>query len=124
MQIMFIAESVSIGYLRTDRLRALAVTGRTRSESLPNVPILSDFLAGFEASAWQGVGAPRNTPAEVIERLNREINAALVDQKIKERLGDLSAVPMAMMPAEFGRFIGTESDKWGKVIRAAGIKAG
>ena len=94
-----------------------------RSEVLPDVPTVGDFLPGYEASAWWGVGAPKKTPTEIVEKLNKEINAALADPKIKARLADLGGTVMVGSPADFGKFITDETDKWGKVIRAAGIKA-
>ena len=112
----------SIERIRAGRLRALAVSTAARAEQLPNVPALGEFLPGFEASAWVGVAVPRNTPAEVIERLNREINAGLADPKIKARLTDLGGAVFAVSPAEFARHVTDETEKWGKVIRAANIK--
>jgi tripartite-type tricarboxylate transporter receptor subunit TctC len=94
-----------------------------RSEALPDVPTVSESVPGFEASTWQGIGAPKNTPVEIIDRLNKEINAALADPKIRARLADLGSVPMPMSPAEFKNFVATETEKWSKVIRAANIKA-
>ena len=112
----------SIEYIKAGKLRALAVSTAARAEQLPNVPALGEFLPGFEASAWVGVAVPRNTPAEVIERLNREINAGLADPKIKARLTDLGGAVFAVSPAEFARHVTDETEKWGKVIRAANIK--
>jgi tripartite-type tricarboxylate transporter receptor subunit TctC len=100
----------------------LAVTTAARSEALPEVPPVGDFVPGFEASTWQGIGAPKGTPAEIINRLNMEINAALVDPKIKARLADLGSIPTPMSPADFEKLIAAETEKWGKVIRAANIK--
>jgi tripartite-type tricarboxylate transporter receptor subunit TctC len=119
---MFATALQSIEYIREGKLRALALTLSTRSHALPDVPTLGDFLPGFEYSGWSGVGAPRNTPAEIIEKLNKEINAGLADTKLKARLADWGGVPMPMTPAELGKFIADETEKWGKVIRAAGIK--
>jgi tripartite-type tricarboxylate transporter receptor subunit TctC len=99
------------------------VTTATRLEVLPDIPTVGEFVAGYEASGWQGLGAPKNTPAYIVEKLNKEINAALVDPKIKARLLDLGGTPMPMMPADFGKFIAAEIEKWGKVIRAVNIKA-
>jgi tripartite-type tricarboxylate transporter receptor subunit TctC len=113
----------SIEYVRIGKLRALAVTTATRSPALPDIPTIGDFMPGFEASAFFGVGAPKSTPAEIIDRLNQEINAALVDPKMKERLADLGGMPLALSPVEFGKLIADETEKWGKVIRAANIKA-
>jgi tripartite-type tricarboxylate transporter receptor subunit TctC len=123
VQVTFDNLMSSIEYARTGKLRALAVTTATRSPALPEVPVVGDFVPGLEASIWQGVGAPRNTPPEIVEKLNREINTALADPKVKARFGDLGATVFPGSPADFGRFIGAEIEKWGKVIRAAGIKA-
>jgi len=89
---------------------------------LPDIPTVGDFVPGYEATAWQGIGAPRNTPIEIIEKLNKEINAALADPKIKTRLSDLGNAPMPMTPAEFGKFIAAETEKWGKVVKFAGMR--
>jgi tripartite-type tricarboxylate transporter receptor subunit TctC len=113
----------SIGHIRADKLRPLAVSTALRSETLPNVPTVSEFLPGFEASAWSGFGVPKNTPAEIVDRLNKEINASLRDPKIKARLTDLGATALEGSPADFGNLIAGETEKWGKVIRAANIKA-
>jgi tripartite-type tricarboxylate transporter receptor subunit TctC len=110
-----------IEYIRAGKLRALAVTTATRSEVLPEIPTLSEFLPGYEASFWNGIGAPKNTPAEVIEKLNKEINAALADPKIKGRFADMGATVLAGSPADFGKLIADETEKWSKVIRAANI---
>jgi tripartite-type tricarboxylate transporter receptor subunit TctC len=104
-------------------LRALAVTTATRSEVLPDLPTVGDFVPGYEASQWYGVGAPKNTPAEIVGKLNKEINAGLADPMMKARLADLGAEPMSMRPAEFEKFVVDETEKWAKVIRAANIKA-
>jgi tripartite-type tricarboxylate transporter receptor subunit TctC len=122
VQIMFVNTAASIEYIRAGRLRALAVTTATRSEALPDIPTVSEFVPGYEASGWQGIGAPRNTPTEVIDKLNREINTALADLKIKEQLADLGAIVFANTPADFGKLIAEETEKWGKVIKFAGIK--
>jgi tripartite-type tricarboxylate transporter receptor subunit TctC len=113
----------SIGYIRAGRLRALAVTTATRSDALPDIPTVGEFLPGYESSFWYGVGVPKNTPAEIVDKLNEAINAGLADPTIKARLADLGGVPMPMSPAEFGKFIADETEKWGKVIRALNIKA-
>ncbi len=113
----------SIEYVRTGKLRALAVTTATRSPALPDIPTVGDFVPGLEASIWQGIGVPRNTPPEIVEKLNREINTALADPKIKARFADLGSTVFPTSPAEFGKFIAAETQKWGKVIRAAHIKA-
>jgi tripartite-type tricarboxylate transporter receptor subunit TctC len=112
----------SIEYIRTGKLRALAVTTATRSEALPDVPTVSEFVPGFEAGDWLGVGAPRNTPVEIVNQLNREIAAALADPKIKARFADLGGIALALTPADFGKLIADETEKWAKVIRAANIK--
>ena len=123
VQVMFEPDVSSIEYIRAGKLRALAVTTATRSEALPDIPTVGEFVPGYEASGWYGVGAPKDTPAEIVDKLNREINAGLADPKIKERLADLGGVPMPMTPAEFGKLIADETEKWGKVIRAANIQA-
>jgi tripartite-type tricarboxylate transporter receptor subunit TctC len=110
----------AIAYIRAGKLRALAVTTTTRSDA-PDVPTVGDFVAGYEASNWYGVGAPTGTPAEVIDKLNKEINAGLADPNIKARLADLGGDVLALLPAEFGR-LADETEKWGKVIRTANIK--
>ena len=111
-----------IGYIRAGTLRALGVTSTTRVDALPGVPPVAEFVPGFEASTWFGIGAPKKTPAEIIDKLNKEVNASLDDPKMMARLADLGAVPMKTTPAEFGQFIAEQTEKWGKVIRAAGIK--
>jgi tripartite-type tricarboxylate transporter receptor subunit TctC len=120
---MFPSIVSSIEYVRAGRLRALAVTTATRSETLPNLPTMGEFVPGYEASFWYGVGAPKATPAEIVEKLNKEINAALADPKIKVRLADLGSTPLVGSPADFGKLIAEETEKWGKVIRAANLKA-
>ena len=122
VQVYFGALTTSIEQIRTGRLRALAVTTAMRSEVLPDVPTVGDFLPGYEASSWWGVSAPRNTPAAIIDKLNKEINAALADLKIKARFADLGETVFPTSPVDFGKFIADETDKWGKVIRAANIK--
>jgi tripartite-type tricarboxylate transporter receptor subunit TctC len=123
VQVYFAALPPAIAHIRAGKLRALAVTGATRSEVLPEVPTVHDFLPGFEASAWFGVGAPRNTPAGIVDRLNKEINAALADPQVKGRLAELGSLAFVGSPADFTRFIAEETEKWGKVVRFAGIKA-
>jgi tripartite-type tricarboxylate transporter receptor subunit TctC len=113
----------SIDHIRTGRLRALAVTTATRWEGLPDTPTVGDFLPGFEASGWYGIGTPSKTPAEIVERLNIETNSALADPKIKARLSDLGFAVLAGSSSDFGRLVAEETEKWGKVIRAANIKA-
>ena len=123
VQVMFVGFTESIGYIKAGKLRALAVTTAARSLALPDIPTVGEFVAGYEASGWFGVGAPRNTPAEIIDTLNKEINAGLADPKMKAQLADLGGTPLADSPAEFGKLISDETEKWAKVIRAAGIKA-
>jgi tripartite-type tricarboxylate transporter receptor subunit TctC len=122
VQVMFDTMSTSIEHIRAGKLLALAVTTAMRSAELPNVPTVGQFLPGYEASGWSGVGVPKNTPAEVIEKLNREITAGLADPNIKTRLADLGAVPIPMTPADFGKLIADDTEKWGKVVKFAGIK--
>ena len=122
VQVEFAPISEAIGYIRAGKLRALAVTTVTRSPALPDLPPMGDFLPGYEGSGFFGVGAPRNTSSEIINKLNHEINAGLAEPKIKDRLADLGSVPMPMAPADFGQLIADETEKWGKVIRAANIK--
>jgi tripartite-type tricarboxylate transporter receptor subunit TctC len=122
MQVIFNPIPTSVGYIQEGKLRALAVTGRTRAQALPDVPTVAEFLPGYEASSWYGIGAPKNTPPELIEKLNSEINAALADPAIKARFIDLGAEPMAMTPAGFSKFLADETEKWGKVVRVANIK--
>jgi tripartite-type tricarboxylate transporter receptor subunit TctC len=122
VQITFLNTAGSIEYIKAGRLRALAVTTVKRVEALPDIPTVGEFLPGYEASNWYGLGAPKNTPAEIVEKLNKEINAGLADPKLKARLADLGSVPLSMMPADFGKLIAEETEKWGKVIRAANIK--
>jgi tripartite-type tricarboxylate transporter receptor subunit TctC len=123
VQIMFDIMSNSIEHVRAGRLRALAVTTTVRSEALPGIQTVADFIPGYEASAWFGVGAPRNMPAEVLNRLNKEINAGLSDAKIKARLADLGGTVFVSSPADFARFIAEDAEKWAKVVRFSGIKA-
>jgi len=123
IQVSFDVMPTTIEYARTNKLRALAVTTATRSPALPDIPAVGDFVPGYEASSWHGVGAPKDTPTEIVEKLNREINAVLTDPKLKARLADLGGVPMPMTPPEFGKFVGDETEKWAKVIKFAGIKA-
>jgi tripartite-type tricarboxylate transporter receptor subunit TctC len=124
VQVMFVAMSASIEYIRAGKLRALAVTTAMRQELLPDVPSVGEFVPGYEASAWYGVAAPKGTPAEIIDKLNREINAALADPRMKARLADLGSTPLIGSPEEFGKLIADEAEKWGKVIRATNIKPG
>ncbi|MGB5182547.1 MAG: tripartite tricarboxylate transporter substrate binding protein [Xanthobacteraceae bacterium] len=123
VQVMFDVVISSIGHIRAGKLRPLGVTTTARLDVLPDVPPISDFLPGYEASSWDGIGAPANTPLEIVGILNKQVNAALADPTFKARLADLGAEPFAGSPAEFGKFIVDYTEKWGKVIRAAGIKA-
>jgi tripartite-type tricarboxylate transporter receptor subunit TctC len=113
----------SIEHIRAGKLRPLAVTTATRAEALPNIPTVGEFVAGYESSGWAGIGAPKNLPPDIIEKLNQEINAALADPKVKARLADLVAAPLVLSPADFGKLIADETGKWAKVIRTANIKA-
>jgi tripartite-type tricarboxylate transporter receptor subunit TctC len=123
VQVYFPTIISSIGYIRAGSLRALAVTAATRSEALPGIPTVGEFVPGYEASYWNGIGAPKATPAEIIETLNKEINAGLADAKLKARLADLGGDVLALSPAGFGKLIADETEKWAKVIEFAGIKA-
>jgi tripartite-type tricarboxylate transporter receptor subunit TctC len=123
VHVYFGATSGTIEYIRTGKLRALAVTTVTRSEVLPDIPTLHDFLPGFEASGWLGIGAARSTPAGIVHRLNKEINVALADPKIKAQFAELGATALAGSPADFGELIARETAKWAKVVKFAGIKA-
>jgi tripartite-type tricarboxylate transporter receptor subunit TctC len=123
VQVVFGTISSHIQYIRGGMLRALAVTTATRSDVLPDTPTLAEFVPGYEASAWYGVGAPKDTPAEVIDKLNNEINAVAADPLIKARLAGLGVDPMSMTSAAFGKLIADETEKWGNVIRALNIKA-
>jgi tripartite-type tricarboxylate transporter receptor subunit TctC len=112
----------SIEHIKARRLKPLAVTTAARSLALPDVPTVSEFLPDFEASAWNGVGAPRNTPADIVDKLNKEINAGLADSKIKARIAEFGGTALAGSPADFGTYVAAETEKWGKVIRTANIK--
>jgi len=122
MQVVFGPTLQLIEYVRTGKLRALAVTSATRQLVLPDIPTVGEFLPGFEASIWYGFGAPRNTPAEIIDRLNHEINASLADPRMKAQLADLGDAVLSGSPADFGKLIAQDIEKWGKVIRTANIK--
>lgn len=123
VQVYFSNLSPAIAYIRNERLRALAVTTATRSEALPNLPILEDFVPGYEASAWLGLGAPRDTSAAIIDKLNDGLNAGLADPKIKARLAHLGGTPLPGSPADFAKLIAAETEKWAKVIKFARLKA-
>ena len=122
VQVVFTPLPAAMGYIRAGTLRALAVTTATRSDALSGIPTVGDFVPGYEASSWQGVGAPENTPAEIIDKLNREINSVVADPKMKARLAELGGTPLAGSPAEFGKLISAETEKWAKVVKFAGIK--
>ena len=122
VQVAFTTIPSLIEYIRAGKLRALAVASATRSDTLPGVPTVEEFVPGYEASAWYGLSAPKSTPTEIIETLNRATSAAVADPNMKSRLVGLGAEPMSMTPAEFGKFMSDETEKWGKVIRAANIK--
>ena len=123
VQVMFASPSISLEHVRAGKLRALAVTTAARSAVLPDVPTVGDFLSGFEASVWLGIGAPKNTPADIIDKLNKEINAGLADPKIKARFAALGSTILPGSPGDFGKLIAEETEKWAEVIRAANIKA-
>jgi tripartite-type tricarboxylate transporter receptor subunit TctC len=122
VQVMFLVISASIEHIKAGKLRPLAVTSAARSEALPDVPTVGEFVPGYESSVWFGVGAPKNTPAEIVDKLNKEINTGLADPAIKARLDRLGITVFAGSPAGFGKFIAEETEKWGKVIRTANIK--
>jgi tripartite-type tricarboxylate transporter receptor subunit TctC len=122
VQVIFSTMPGSIEYIRTGKLRALAVTTAMRAEALPDIPAVGEFVPGYEASAWYGLGAPKNTPAEIVAKLNKEINAGLADPKLRARLADLGGTVLAGSPADFSKLIAEETDKWAKVIKSAGIK--
>src|SRR5262249_32147833 len=123
VQVMFPDMPSSIEYIRSEKLRALAVTIATRSETLPSVPTVGEAVPGYEASAVQGIVAPKNTPVEITDKLNREINTALADSKIKVRLANIGGTPLPASSADFARLIAQQTEKWGKRIRCAGITA-
>jgi tripartite-type tricarboxylate transporter receptor subunit TctC len=123
IQLMFSPLPPSVEYVRSGRLRALAVTTAARSQALPDVPAVGDFLPGYEASAWYGIGAPKSTPSWIVDKLNAEINAGLADPKLKARLSELGSISFAGSPSDFGKHLAAETEKWGKVIRAANIKS-
>jgi tripartite-type tricarboxylate transporter receptor subunit TctC len=123
VQVLFDTVPASLPHIRAGKLRALAVTTATRSEALPDVPTVGDFVPGYEASSIHGLGAPKDTPAEVIGRLNAEVNAALADAKFRARIGDIGGIVRAGSPADFGRIVAEETEKWAKVVKFAGAKA-
>jgi tripartite-type tricarboxylate transporter receptor subunit TctC len=122
VQVIFSPMPAALEYIKAAKLRALAVTTTTRSDELPDVPTVNDFVPGYEASTWYGVGVPTGTPAEIIDKLNKEINAGLADPNMKARLADFGGAPLVGSPADFGKLIADETEKWGKVITVAGIK--
>lgn len=123
VQAMFASMTASIEHIRTGKLRALGMTITTRSDVFPDVPSISEFLPGFDASVYYGIGAPKNTPTEIVERLNKEINAGLVDPQLRARLNDLGSMPLPGSPTDFGKFIANETEKWARVVKFANIKA-
>ena len=123
VQVLFATMSSSIEYVRTGKLRALAVTTATRSSVLPDIPTVAEFVPGYESSFWTGVGAPKNTPAEIVDKLNKEMNATLADPKFKARLADLGGTALSGSPLDFGKFVADETEKWAKVVKFAGVKA-
>ena len=122
VQVMFDNVPTSIEFIRAGKLRALAVTTATRSEVLPDLPTVADFVPGYEASAWYGVGVPKGTPDDIIDKLNKEINAILAEPKAKARLADLGASLLAGSSADFGKLVADETEKWGKVVKFSGAK--
>jgi tripartite-type tricarboxylate transporter receptor subunit TctC len=122
VQVLFLSPASSIGYIRAGTLRGLAVTSAARSQALPNLPTVGDFLPGFEANLVYGLGAPKNTPPEIVDKLNKEINAGLADPNVKARLADLDGTVLGGSPADFGKLIAEETEKWHRVIRLANIK--
>jgi tripartite-type tricarboxylate transporter receptor subunit TctC len=120
---MFANVPPSIEHIRAGKLRALAVTSATRLEALPDIPTVGEFLPGYEGSGWQGLCAPKNTPAELIDKLNKEVNAALADPKMKARIAELGGTVLPGSPADFGKLIADETEKWGKVVKFSGAKA-
>jgi tripartite-type tricarboxylate transporter receptor subunit TctC len=123
VQLMFNSLPASIEYIKAGKLRALAVTTATRSETLPGIPTMGEFVPGYESPTWYGVGVPKNTPAEIVDKLNKEVNAALADPKMKARLADLGGVALPGSSAEFDKFIAEETEKWAKVVKFSGAKA-
>jgi len=123
VQVMFDVTSSSMGYIRAGKVRPLAVATTTRLEALPDIPTVADYLPGYEASSFHGIGAPRGTPAEIVDKLNKEINSALADPGMKARLADLGGMPLIGSPADFAKLIAEETEKWAKVVRFSGAKA-
>jgi len=123
VDLLFGGMASSVAHVRAGKLRALAVTTATRSEALPDTPAVSEFVPGYEASDWIGLGAPKGTPAEIVDILHNEVNAGLADSKLKARVSDLGGVVFRSSPVEFGKLLADETEKWAKVIKFAGIKA-
>jgi tripartite-type tricarboxylate transporter receptor subunit TctC len=123
VQVMFASMPAALEYVRASKLRALGVTTARRSDALPDVPSVSEFLPGFDASVYYGIGAPKNTPVAIVDRLNKEINAGLADPQFKTRLTELGSTVLPGSPADFGKFLASETDKWAKVVKFANIKA-
>jgi tripartite-type tricarboxylate transporter receptor subunit TctC len=122
VEVLFASPPSSIGYIRTGKLRGLATTGARRSEALPDLPTVAEFVPGYEVSGWYGVGGPKGMPVEVIDKINKEIGAGLADPRMKARFADLGGTPMPMTPAEFGKLVADETEKWAKVIRRGNLK--
>jgi tripartite-type tricarboxylate transporter receptor subunit TctC len=122
VQVYFASTTVSIEHIRAGKLRALAVTTAKRSEALPDIPTVGDFLPGYESSLWFGIGAPKNTPVEIIDKLNKEINAGLADPKIKALVADMGGMALAASPADFGKFVADETEKWASVVKFSGAR--
>jgi tripartite-type tricarboxylate transporter receptor subunit TctC len=123
VQVVFASMPSAVEYIRANKLRALAVTSASRSAALPEIPTVDDLFPGFEASQWYGVAAPKSTPAEIVNRLNREINTVLEDTNLRRRMIDLGGTPLPGSPADFSRLIAADTEKWGKVVKASGLKA-
>jgi tripartite-type tricarboxylate transporter receptor subunit TctC len=124
VQVVFDNLPTSLEYIRADKVRALAVTTATRSDAVPDLPTVSEFVPGYEVSSWFGIGLPRSTPAKIVDKLNTEINAGLADPKMKARIAEMSSVPLPLTPAEFGKLLIEEADKWSKVVNLSGAKPG
>jgi tripartite-type tricarboxylate transporter receptor subunit TctC len=122
VQVMFDNLPTSLEHIKAGKVRPLAVTTATRSQMMPDLPTMNEFVPGYEVSSWFGIGAPKNVPVEIVDKLNNEVIAVLADPKMKARIAELSSAPLPMTPADFGKLIGSETEKWGKVIRAANIK--
>ena len=122
VQVTFNPLPSSMAFIKDGKLRALAVTATKRQAVLPDVPTVSESVPGYDGTAWFGIGAPKNTPKDIVDKLNKEINAGLADPKLKARLEELGGVPMSVTPAEFAKFIADETEKWGKVVKFAGLK--